>query len=916
MNIPPKLHAILAKDQKTDGAVKSSISNFETLLKDNKLFFFEEYTDHGIAHVENVLRAVELLIDDESFKHITHKEVAILILAIVMHDIGMHTEFSIFTSMLNGCYDDIRAEVLDRKTWKELWADYLAESKHWSSKKMEEIFGTSDERPGNPEFSNKDRLTGTDKKLIGEFLRRNHARLAHEIALKGLINNDGSSLEILEFDKREKQLIGIIARSHGTSIRSTFDYLKIIAPGDAWKYPDGLNVVFLMVLLRIADYIQIDRTRTNEALLKIKTLNSPLSLREHRSHLSIRHIHWGDINDPELIYIECDSPGNARMYVKIQDLAEDIQRELDLSWAILGEVYGFQPDNKPHIKYRRISSNLESLPKDYVPQKISFKVDNELSKLLVAPLYGDNPTYGVRELVQNATDACKERQHIERCDAAYAPLVTVSINVVENDKRVFTIKDNGKGMTLDEILHYFLSVGASFRKSSEWKQKFTSENGESHVQRNGKFGIGILAAFLLGDEISVKTKSCNAGASAYEFSANMDSDFIDIQTVQGCDVGTEITIVMPESRWLKFSLHSSINKINWTDWYIGKCPEVQYLLDDEIQVPKSFFKQNKKREISPADYDSVQWDYSNDLRGRNSMFVACNDIIIMLDNNSDFFTNDSKVITTRPHILIEDSKGNLPLSLNRNRLDRYSLPFEDDLFEDVARDFIAQILSLKVSATTIERHRLFPHNANFLYSKDGYSLDVDYFLLRIKDKIMLRILTRDYLRIKNLDSICGQYPDLIVFPAFDELSRLRGQGEKVAPNTSAHILLKTQRYHDYFQEERRVQKWLINRHKIQWENEDFVSYTMNGFHSGLGFYKEREFAETMKLLDDNVQSIQEIPISYIQPQKSGRILNRLMERYIGDNVIIPYNVESRKKLYPLAFEELYNYMKDYESSLQ
>ena len=37
-------------------------------VENNKLFFFEEYTEHGIEHIEMALKVAEFLIPDESFQ--------------------------------------------------------------------------------------------------------------------------------------------------------------------------------------------------------------------------------------------------------------------------------------------------------------------------------------------------------------------------------------------------------------------------------------------------------------------------------------------------------------------------------------------------------------------------------------------------------------------------------------------------------------------------------------------------------------------------------------------------------------------------------------------------------------------------------------------------------------------------------
>lgn len=401
MIIPTRFEEVLKLNQTIYSIVLDVITSFESILKDNKLYFFEEYTDHGINHIESVLDSCEFIITDDSYKNLNPNEVATLILAVILHDLGMHIEYSTFKSLLEGKYDDVKCEI-DSKTWNELWADYLSEVKRFNTYQKKNIFGDENTKFKIPDLSNKDNLDGIDKKVIGEFIRRNHPRFAHEIALKGLIGDSG----IIQFgneklDIKNRELAGILARSHGLNIRDCFSYLEKIG-SDSWRNPLNINIVYLMVIIRLADYIQIDKNRVNPYLLKVKTFNSPISSIEHKTHLAIESINYNQI-DPEKIYIEC-TPKDSSQFIKIYNLINDIQKEFDTSWAVLGEIYGFIPQNKPSIKFRRISSNLEnknfveSLP--FLTKSIGFHVDNNLSRLLVAPLYGDNPTFGVRELLQ------------------------------------------------------------------------------------------------------------------------------------------------------------------------------------------------------------------------------------------------------------------------------------------------------------------------------------------------------------------------------------------------------------------------------------------------------------------------------------------------------------------------------------
>jgi len=943
MKIPYKFEEIIKQDQALHSLVLDVVndSSFGRILKDNKLFFFEEYTEHGIEHIEMVLKAAEFLIPDESFEYIQPKEVAILILAIVLHDIGMHAEFSTFKAMIDGKYDDVRVDMLDKKTWQELWQDYLSEVRHFSSKQKENVFGNPSEIVNEPDLSNKDKLNGTDKKLIGEFIRRHHARLAHEIALKGLIGNTTIPFGNESLSDQDRKFAGIVARSHGMNIRDTFEYLKEIAYDD-WKNPADMNIVFLMVLLRIADYLQIDKARTDKTLLKLKTFNSPISLREHQAHLAISYLTFQK-EDPELISVTAD-PKDARTYVKIQNLIKDIQHEFDLSWAILGETYGFLPGNKPKMKFRRITSNLEHsafLKKiNFVPQKISFQVNNELSKLLVAPLYGDNPTYGVRELVQNATDACKERTKIEqdKGNKNYNSLVTVSIDKTDNGY-LFRIKDNGKGMTLEEILNYFLSVGSSFRKTIEWKKEFTSEDGKSLVSRNGKFGIGVLAAFLLGDEVTVKTKSYKNNSRAYEFETGINSEYIDIKQLSNFDIGTEIEILMSNERFEQlpkggFDYYHKA-KMSWKDWYINDVPRIKYLLDNkQVYRVNLWHKPSAVRRIHPQNYGVIHWSYpdSQNLFISNiyrKMFVACNDIIITANSKRCEFLyskkhryqyydhQDNFIISYKPDLFINDVQGILPLRLDRNDLDTEVLPFENELLLDISKDFVSRLLMFPVSLKEIKNYQdYYNSDAYFLYSANGFSLYSDYFVNRIKDFNFIRIITSSKGNIENHSSIFKLSEKSIIYPKFDTTINLTQQNQNIATAYGGRFSLPKKKYDNLFDNQKsRVSKWIKSNHQIDWETDEYVVYNIINYARKNSFLEdEKQFVSLMEEMGNEIQSIQELPLEYFQQNsyKGGEILNQLFEKYIGDNVIIPYDIEERKKLYPRAFGELKGYMKDYE----
>jgi hypothetical protein len=915
--IPSKFEKIL-NNSPYHKAVLDAIDSFESIEK-NKMFFFPEYTDHGSNHIGRVLQTAEKLIPDEAFEknYLQPQEVAILIYAVILHDMGMLTFWSTFQALLDGKYDDVKEKQkneekqLDTKTWKQLWDDYKSEIKHFSTNQFKESFGVETISPEELEECKIDELKGKNKKVIGEFIRRHHERLAHEFALKGIIGNDGKTISLgNNLTEQERQIVGIVARSHGMNIRDTFHYLNTEIGEKVWKTSAApIHIVYLMVLLRIADGLQIDKTRTDEDLLKLAPLTSSCSRKEHAKHIAVEQLIFGS-PDPESIYVNCKPAKvqNAQLYVEIQNLVNYIQHEFDLSWAILGEIYGL--DEKTKIKYRRINSNLQEeesfLNKiDYVPQKIDFKINNELSKLLVAPLYGDNPTYGVRELVQNATDACKERIIIEKekdknsTDYESQAEVTVSIDKKNDKEYVFKIKDNGKGMTLDEIQNYFLSVGSSFRTSYEWRKEFTNDEGESLVNRNGQFGIGVLAAFLLGDKIKVKTRSYKNHSQSYSFETEKDSDFIDIKKIKELDIGTEIEIQITQGKFNQLTKQKI--DISWTDWYIDEMPTVLYKLGGEIKQKRIAVNLFKRRAIQPKDFGKIFWKHSHSNINDRDLFtdynvdhsvdkiIACNGIIITLSSNIVLKNGD--ILSSRcPHLSITDPSKKLPLSLNRNSLEIKRLPFEQELMEDIAKDFIAQLLTAPISLSNLQnKYTIIPHRTNFLYLAKGYTLSSSYFINKMRNNYYwLNVYTRD------LHFVCSNVDEYAVFKIIDPSKKLNNLN-------NGYVMMS---------EKKQDQLVWKNKEIFKSSNHKIIS---GYYHYSFCNYKEKSnifkiFKGTKKIL-----LIQEIPFTHTTSQYEGNILNKLFEKYFNNNFIIPYEMEERKIKFRSAFEELADYIKDYET---
>ena len=517
VRVPPFLELSYRSDLGLELFVSSALARIEGHIASNRMVFFPEYTDHSITHVELTLQTAFDLANPEARGLLSSFDAAALVVAVALHDFGMYLTRDGFESLIA---PDSRWKGIpdfDQRSWRDLWEDFYAEATRYDDRKLRLLFGDNYRSvrrlpPAGSAWEDFDYL------LVGEFLRKHHPRLAHEVALYGFPAKNGDAVTICPTDTVDRQFLadiaGFIARSHGADLRSCLRYLET-----AYRNrinPRGVHATFLAVLLRLADYFQIQASRAPIERTEVASFQSRLSEREWNVHQCVRDIH-NTGSDPEAIIVDANRE-DVETFLRLKAWLDGLQIELDRSWAVLGEVFGLQSHNKLNllgIEIRRVKSNLDDVSffakiVTYVPKRIAYDVANsDLLKLLVAPLYGDHPGTGIRELIQNSVDAVREfddmlRHHpeiayVDRFDQDVDVVLSVKCDDKDRPEEI-TVTDRGVGMTAEVIQNYFLKAGASFRRSNFWRQEHEDEHSHSRIFRTGRFGVGALAAFLLGDD--------------------------------------------------------------------------------------------------------------------------------------------------------------------------------------------------------------------------------------------------------------------------------------------------------------------------------------------------------------------------------------------------------------------------------
>lgn len=193
---------------------------------------------------------------------------------------------------------------------------------------------------------------------------------------------------------------------------------------------------------------------------------------------------------------------------------------------------------RPRFLYVKVIIEIEAY--GYEPVDLKFLVDTSaaLELLTGSILYSDKRVF-LRELVQNAVDACNLRNLF---DPKVSPSITISFRESENS---IIIRDNGIGMDQQWLEKYFMNIGISFYRSDE----FSDAVGSSDLRFSfiSTFGIGFLSTFMVAEQIRIRTrKPTDKGLmiTIADF-----KDYFDVRPLEeDFPVGTEVVLTLKPLR--------------------------------------------------------------------------------------------------------------------------------------------------------------------------------------------------------------------------------------------------------------------------------------------------------------------------------------------------------------------------------
>lgn len=220
--------------------------------------------------------------------------------------------------------------------------------------------------------------------------------------------------------------------------------------------------------------------------------------------------------------------------------------------------------------------------------KKQFKAESKkLLDMMINSIYTHKEIF-LRELVSNASDAIDKLY--------FRSLTDDSVKLNKNDfyirlnlnreNRTITVRDNGIGMTKDELEQNLGTIAKS--GSSEFKQE---NETAGKVDVIGQFGVGFYSAFMIAERVTVRSRAFGSD-EAWQWESTGASGY----TIEPCekdDVGTEIILVVKENEG-----EESYDEF-LDDWRIA---EIVKKYSDYVRWPIKMMRE-KSRPIEGTDKD-------------------------------------------------------------------------------------------------------------------------------------------------------------------------------------------------------------------------------------------------------------------------------------------------------------------------
>ncbi|MDQ2770653.1 MAG: hypothetical protein M3Y54_09145, partial [Bacteroidota bacterium] len=365
----------------------------------------------------------------------------------------------------------------------------------------------------------------------------------------------------------------------------------------------------------------------------------------------------------------------------------------------------------------------------------------------------------------------------------------------------------------------------------------------------------------------------------------------------------------------------------------------------------------------PLGFNKVIWTYYN-----GAVHLSCNGFVI--PGGYSISKLDYRTITALPNVTVFDYNANLPLTLNRNYLENDKLPFEDDLMEEVYKDILAYALAIKAEITnktdvsinfgltlhpalkearrydvhdksiySVNRLVFTPNGFTFslpkCFEKVGISTLIQLWIsadnkvtaLTIKksDKLSVVYYEHGNIRIKNRESH-DQFDALV--SAIDDNTNDIYTGRRntlysmLGNNFNLKnkvVVMRSNIYNEF-----------TNRYGARGLRDsantiivgEYSCFNIGNSSNSGNSRNSKIISEDLKVINSVIDSgmnfdmfiINKIDSMKHDDSKENYIFQKIIDKYLGENPVIPYEIHDREQSFPKAFTELAKNIAFYRNS--
>nr|WP_063727398.1 molecular chaperone HtpG [Streptomyces sp. RTd22] len=174
-------------------------------------------------------------------------------------------------------------------------------------------------------------------------------------------------------------------------------------------------------------------------------------------------------------------------------------------------------------------------------ETFEFQVEaRQLLQLMIHSIYSNKDVF-LRELISNSSDAL-DKLRLETLRDGDLEADTSDLHIaleVDKEQRTLTVRDNGIGMSHDDVVQLIGTI-ANSGTAKFLKELKESQDAAASQDLIGQFGVGFYSSFMVADEVTLLTRRAGEGQGTRWVSSGEGT--YTIEQVEDAPQGTAVTL--------------------------------------------------------------------------------------------------------------------------------------------------------------------------------------------------------------------------------------------------------------------------------------------------------------------------------------------------------------------------------------